>query len=165
MTHEEKQRILKDALDRAYLALEAHTDPASDSFTQLLRSINELEFSLGARLGDPDCGDFPNLEDPEPEKKKPVFTTEPRYPGHEPSASDEPVEAGAPDDVPAEPEPEKPETPTYKMEEVRGALAAARRKGVNVSEIVHSFGVDNFALIDKAKYPEIMAKLKEEGAL
>ena len=159
MTHEEKQRILKDALDRAYLALEAHEDPASESFMQLLRSINELEFSLGARIGDPDCGDFPNLEDPEPEKK-PTFTMEPNSTGDEQPASDEPVEA-----EPGEPETEKPETPTYKMEEVRGALAAARRKGVNVAEIIRSFGVDNFTIIDKSKYPEIMEKLKAEGAV
>ena len=159
MTHEEKQRILKDALDRAYLALEAHEDPASESFMQLLRSINELEFSLGARIGDPDCGDFPNLEDPEPEKK-PTFTMEPNSTGDEQPASDEPVEA-----EPGEPETEKPETPTYKMEEVSGALAAARRKGVNVAEIIRSFGVDNFTMIDKSKYPEIMEKLKAEGAV
>lgn len=164
MTHEEKQRILKDALDRAYLALEAHEDPASESFMQLLRSINELEFSLGARIGDPDCGDFPNLEDPEPEKK-PTFTMEPNSTGDEQPASDEPVGAGVSDDVPTEPEPEKPETPTYKMEEVRGALAAARRKGVNVSKLIQSFGVSNFAEIDNAKYPEIMQKLAEEGAV
>ena len=161
MTHEEKQRILKDALDRAYLALEAHEDPASESFMQLLRSINELEFSLGARIGDPDCGDFPNLEDPEPEKK-PTFTMEPNSTGDEQPASDEPVEA-----EPSEPETvtEKPETPTYKMEEVRGALAAARRKGVNVSKLIQSFGVSNFAEIDTAKYPEIMQKLTEEGTV
>ena len=159
MTHEEKQRILKDALDRAYLALEAHEDPASESFMQLLRSINELEFSLGARIGDPDCGDFPNLEDPEPEKK-PTFTMEPNSTGDEQPASDEPVEA-----APGGPETEKPETPTYKMEDVRGALAAARRKGVNVAEIIRSFGVDNFTMIDKSKYPEIMEKLKAEGAV
>lgn len=159
MTHEEKQRILKDALDRAYLALEAHEDPASESFMQLLRSINELEFSLGARIGDPGCGDFPNLEDPEPEKK-PAFIMEPKSTGDEQPASDEPVGA-----EPSEPETEKPETPTYKMEEVRGALAAARRKGVNVSKLIQSFGVDNFALIDKSKYPEIMQKLAKEGAV
>lgn len=161
MTHEEKQRILKDALDRAYLALEAHEDPASESFMQLLRSINELEFSLGARIGGPDCGDFPNLEDPEPETK-PTFTMEPNSTGDEQPASDEPVEA-----EPDEPETvtEKPETPTYKMEEVRGALAAARRKGVNVSKLIQSFGVSNFAEIDTAKYPEIMQKLAEEGTV
>lgn len=156
MTHEKKQRILKDALDRAYLALEAHEDPASESFMQLLRSINELEFSLGARIGDPDCGDFPNLEDPEPEKK-PTFTMEPNSTGDEQPASDEPVEA-----EPGEPD---PEGPGYKMEDVRGALAAARRKGVNVAKLIQSFGVDNFALIDKSKYPEIMQKLAEEGAV
>ena len=53
----------------------------------------------------------------------------------------------------------------YKMEDVRGALAAARRKGVNVAKLIQSFGVDNFALIDKSKYPEIMQKLAEEGAV
>lgn len=46
---------------------------------------------------------------------------------------------------------------------VRGELAKARRRGVNVTEIVASFGVDNFKEIPADRYAEILEKLKEAG--
>lgn len=57
----------------------------------------------------------------------------------------------------------KAETEQPKLEAsfVRGELAKARRKGVNVTEIVTSFGVDNFKDIPPERYPEILEKLKE----
>lgn len=74
-----------------------------------------------------------------------------------------PAPAAAPVQVqstPTEPEtvPEEVQ-PQYKMEEVRAALAKARGRGVNVSEIIRSFGADNFQQITPDKYPAIMEKL------
>ena len=66
----------------------------------------------------------------------------------------EPVEA-------AEPVKPEPETPQYEMTEVRAALAKARANGVNVSEIVRSFGAESFPQIDKSQYGAVMAKLEE----
>ena len=162
MTHEEKQRILKDALDRAYLGLDTHADPASENFAQLLRNITELEFSLGAQTNAELLADGPRA----PREEGLTFTMEPTRTENEqpePAETAENEETGEPE-TPAEPKPGT-EEPAYKMEDVRGALAAARRKGVNVAEIIRSFGVDNFTIIDKSKYPEIMEKLKAEGAV
>lgn len=64
-----------------------------------------------------------------------------------------------PEPVP-EPEPET-ETPSYSMVEVRTALGEARRRGVNVAELVRSFGVNNFTAIPAGSYPELMRKLEE----
>ena len=58
----------------------------------------------------------------------------------------------------------KPE-PTYDKKEVLDLMKAARRKGVNVSEIIKSFGVDNFGDIDAEKYPAVVDALKAEGAV
>lgn len=79
------------------------------------------------------------------------------------------AETIVPDEVQPEPEPEtetEPETgddeePAFKMEEVRAALAKARGRGVNVSEIIRSFGAENFQQIPKNQYGAIMAKLAE----
>lgn len=66
-----------------------------------------------------------------------------------------------PDKAP-EPEPEpETETPSYSMVEVRTALGEARRRGVNVAELVRSFGVNNFTAIPAGSYPELMRKLEE----
>lgn len=77
------------------------------------------------------------------------------------------VEEAAPEETPAEAPKKtrgkKTETEQPKLEAafVRGELAKARRKGVNVTEIVTSFGVDNFKDIPAERYPEILEKLKE----
>lgn len=66
-----------------------------------------------------------------------------------------------PEPAPAtEPEPET-ETPRYSMVEVRTALGEARRRGVNIAELVRSFGVNNFTAIPAGAYPELMRKLEE----
>jgi hypothetical protein len=49
------------------------------------------------------------------------------------------------------------------MTDVRAALAKARGRGVNVSAIIASFGVENFQQLSKEHYPAVMAKLAEEG--
>lgn len=62
-----------------------------------------------------------------------------------------------PDPAPAAEETE--ETVEYKMEDVRAALVEARRKGMNVTELLKEFGVENFSAFPAGKYGELMARL------
>lgn len=56
------------------------------------------------------------------------------------------------------------EHPEYKMEDVRAALVTARRKrGVNVTELLREFGVDNFGSFPAGRYWELMQRLGGDG--
>lgn len=68
-----------------------------------------------------------------------------------------PVPEIVPEEVQPEPEPVESK---YSMTDVRAALAKARSKGINVADIIRSFGVENFQQIDASKYPAIMEKLE-----
>lgn len=57
------------------------------------------------------------------------------------------------------PAPAVEETAEYKMEDVRAALVEARRKGMNVTELLKEFGVENFSAFPAGKYGELMARL------
>ena len=51
-------------------------------------------------------------------------------------------------------------TKVYKMEDVRAALVEARRsRGVNVTELLKEFGVENFSAFPAGRYGELLAKL------
>lgn len=59
------------------------------------------------------------------------------------------------------PPPETGAHPEYKMEDVRAALVAARRKkGVNVTELLREFGVENFSAFPAGRYWELMQRLE-----
>jgi hypothetical protein len=58
-----------------------------------------------------------------------------------------------------DPAPAVEETVEYKMEDVRAALVEARRKGMNVTELLKEFGVENFSAFPAGKYGELMARL------
>lgn len=143
MTTEEKSKILEGALTRAYAEIDAATDEqmCDERFGHLLWHTKELESMIAELHVTGECRTPAPVETPKPE---PV------------SDEPEPVK-------PVEPEPVEPEedVPQFTMEEVRGALAKARSRGVNVSELIRSFGVDNFALIQPKQYPAVMAKLAE----
>ena len=141
MTREEKIRILEEAQERAFKQIELTEgcEMGTEEFTRLLSVAHQLSWMA-----------YPE-------------ETIPRD-----------AETIVPDEVqpePVKPETEKPETenpetvendePQFKMEEVRAALAKARGRGVNVSEIIRSFGADNFQQIPKNQYGAIMAKLAE----
>ena len=64
---------------------------------------------------------------------------------------------------PCEPAPLPADLPDKKT--VMDALKAARKKGVNVADIIKSFGVDNFGDIDATKYTAVLDALKAEGAI
>ena len=57
----------------------------------------------------------------------------------------------------------EPETPVHSFtkEEVRAALARARKNGTNVVELLGEFGYDNFSAVPAGTYPELMARLGE----
>jgi hypothetical protein len=141
MTNQEKSQILEEALERAYkqLDLTEGCEMGSDGFGKLLYAIQSMDWMRQPR----EClADFiPETVDPE------VRITPETTPAQVQPAPAEPETV--PDEV----------RPQYKMEEVRAALAKARGKGVNVSEIIRSFGADNFQQITPDKYPAIMEKL------
>lgn len=51
------------------------------------------------------------------------------------------------------------EAKTYAKEDVRAALAKARKNGTNVAELLSELGYDNFSAVPAGKYGEIMARL------
>lgn len=61
----------------------------------------------------------------------------------------------------ADPEPE-PET-TYDIVTVRAAMRDAKKRGVDIVEIVKSFGATNLTDLDPSKYAELMKKLEADG--
>ena len=143
MTREEQIIILTNAQDRAFkqIDLTEGCEMGTEEFSRLL--------DVAGRMG--------WMSQPEP---MPV----PEIVPEEVQNTTAPAEI-VPDEVQPESEPE-PETcedeePAFKMEEVRAALAKARGRGVNVSEIIRSFGADNFQQIPKNQYGAIMAKLAE----
>ena len=154
MTKAEKREILNQALDNAYREIsEAGVDLLyTTEFRTLIKNVQDMEWMTQSQLADDGGAMMPACEEPEPKKPKPV---EPEKP--------EPVEPEKPETA-AAPTPAEPDTPQYKMEDVRAALAKARGRGVNVSEIIRSFGADNFQQITKEQYPAIMNQLAAAGA-
>lgn len=147
MTREEKIRILDNATNLTYRLLERAY--------QENRGVDEIQTTLGI-LSYIEC--FADRLKCVPPGKE--VTEEFSI-----SAAVSPVPPPAPEpEVTPEPEPEGEDEPKYKMEEVRAALAKARGRGVNVSEIIRSFGADNFQQITPDQYPAVMAKLEGAGA-
>lgn len=146
MTREEKIRILEEAQERAFKQI-ANTDGramGTEEFIRLLGAAHQLGWMAYPEETIPrDAGTIaPDEVQPEPVKPEQVQPE-----------TDEVVEP--------EPETCDDEEPAFKMEEVRAALSKARARGVNVSEIIRSFGAENFQQIPKNQYGAIMAKLAE----
>lgn len=133
MTREEQIIILTNAQERAFkqIDLTEGHEMGTEEFSRLL--------DVAGRMG--------WMSQPEP---MPV-----------PEIVPEQVQPETDEVVEPEPETCDDEEPAFKMEEVRAALAKARGRGVNVSEIIRSFGADNFQQIPKNQYGAIMAKLTE----
>lgn len=141
MTREEQIIILTNAQERAFkqIDLTEGCEMGTEEFSRLLDVAGRMGW-----MSQPDP--MPVPEGVQPEPVTPEIVSEQVQP--------EPVEA-------AEPVKPEPETPQYEMTEVRAALAKARANGVNVSEIVRSFGAESFPQIDKSQYGAVMAKLEE----
>lgn len=138
MTREEQIRILTEAQERAFkqIDLTEGCEMGSEEFTRLLGAAHQLGW-----MSYPDA--LRPVDDDVSEQVQP-----------------EPVE---PETAPEEVQPETQtgvDEPKFTMVEVRAALAKARAKGVNVSEIVRSFGVESFPEIPASQYGAVMAKLE-----
>ena len=127
---------LEQALDRTVDALAA-CNPGTEEYTRLLDGTDRLQWMLR------------NLKNPEPCETD--FTCKPS-----------PVEpAGHPDPVGEPGEPGVPEVPVVKLEdmevaairerivpeELRAALAEAKKKGVVISDLISSLGAKNFSAL------------------
>ena len=135
MTREEQIIILTNAQERAFKQIdltEGH-EMGTEEFSRLL--------DVAGRMG--------WMSQPEPMPVPEIVPEE---------VQPEPVTPEIVSEV-VQPEPEPVES-KYSMTDVRAALAKARSKGVNVSDIIRSFGVENFQQIDASKYPAIMEKLE-----
>jgi hypothetical protein len=156
MTNEEKISILQRTADRAYEVLNGMTgdDLCDGKCLRLLRAISDLEW-MSAQC----------RRDAAREAAPPVTPEPDPVPAAKPSIPETPKPVASPEPEAEKPAPEKPASGTkLKMADVRGALAKARGKGVNVAEIINSFGVENFQQIPEDQYPAVMAKLEEAGA-
>jgi hypothetical protein len=140
MTREEQIRILTDAQERAFkqIDLTDGCEMGSEEFSRLVSVANQLSWEI----------------------RDPVFPSEVEVAGVPEQVQPEPAK---PETAPEEVQPETQtgvDEPKFTMVEVRAALAKARAKGVNVSEIVRSFGVESFPEIPESQYGAVMAKLE-----
>ncbi len=125
--------IFTPELERA-VALLKETDPRSEDYGRLLFAIGELDYQLKA----PAYSDFAaNAPEVQP-------TATETSPAPDPIAT--PVtEESAPESAT---EPESASEPTAEYinpEDLRAALADAKKKGVNISELINSLGAPNFS--------------------
>ena len=138
MTKEEQINILIEAQERAFkqIDLTEGCEMGSEAFSRLIHAAEQLRWMSMPREDLPVPDGVPEQVQPEP--------AEPET---------------APEEVQPEPETGVDE-PQFTMVEVRAALAKARAKGVNVAEIVRSFGVESFPEIPTSQYGAVMAKLE-----
>ena len=160
MTNEEKIAVLEAAEDRGW-NLVSYANPATEEYGRLLSNLSQTRLYIEC-LRDPESfkpadqwqtPEQAETEAPTPETPKTPDKITPKA---------EPVEEKVTELVTTEdPKP----VPTYDKKEVLDLMKAARRNGINVSEIIKSFGVDNFGDINEEKYPAVVDALKAEGAV
>lgn len=144
MTKEEQIKILTDARDRAFkqIDLTEGCEMGTEEFQRLIYCAEQLrwmaQYHEDSVVPEPEQYDEPEVVLPKvhSERVGNLIVSEV-----------------------VQPEPEPVES-KYSMTDVRAALAKARSKGVNVADIIRSFGVENFQQIDASKYPAIMEKLE-----
>lgn len=150
MTREDQIQILTDAQERAFrqIDLTAGCEMGSEDFMRLIHAAEQLRW-MAAPHGDFPVAEIVPEEPDEEEPKKGLPKVRVERIGNQILAEV------------VEPEPEiGVDEPKFTMVEVRAALAKARAKGVNVSEIVRSFGVESFPEIPASQYGAVMAKLE-----
>lgn len=149
MTREEVREIAKSEADRLVKLLPT-IDPVfqSEVYRRTLDNIQSLNWLVPPEA--PGC----NIGEPIRVTAADVHPVDSVSPFPEPSVEE--YTAPVMETPEPEPEPEK----TYAREDVRAALAKARKKGINVTEFLAEFGVENFTGLPAAKYPEVMAKLE-----
>lgn len=150
---------------RRMLAQQVTLDPSTTQYTQLMQNMEIL-----ARTSDlySDIADFFHIADqgivgiefaPEGVEEEEVPDNVVSLPV-EPYV-EEPVQFST---AAAQVSSEAPKTPdkTYEMAEVRAALVAARRNGLNVTALLKEFGVENFSAFPAGKYGELMRRIGAE---
>lgn len=160
------------------LGMFAETDPRSIEYTQLMRNFEILSSQMDM------YGEVEELLSEEAESRVTKVDNVIEFPvkactdaGTDADADER--ETGADivgscppsESAPAEDRETKPqetpvsgEHPEYKMEDVRAALVAARRrKGINVTALLQEFGVENFSAFPAGRYWELMQRLEGEG--
>lgn len=150
MTREEKIRILVEAQERAFrqIDLTAGCEMGSEDFARLIHAAEQLRWMTMPHEDIP----VPEIAPDEPEEDEPKKDL--------PKIRVERIGNQMLAEV-VEPEPQTgADEPKFTMVEVRAALAKARAKGVNVAEIVRSFGVESFPEIPESQYGAVMAKLE-----
>ena len=140
MTNNQKLQTLNYVIELAYWALQdmEREDMETQRVKTLLENIYNMEWMVDRFRKE----DHTVVPEPAPERQEPV-TPAPAAPAPAPA-------------------PTAPAESKYSMTDVRAALAKARSNGISVSDIIRSFGVDNFTALDASKYPTIMEKLAEE---
>lgn len=138
----------KDVLRAKYnqlIDLLEETDPIKHpgEFVSVLDLLDRLHFSIDRQF---------DHNYPVPVNTAPAPVTETA----EPYVEETPVTVMEPA---SDPEPAKDTGTSYTKEDVRAALAKARKSGVNVAELLGELGYDNFSAVPAGKYGEIMARL------
>jgi hypothetical protein len=143
---EELKKILEKEEERLINALpKVDAINQAETYNVILNNLTAVRYHIG------------ELDEEELEENSHVIGVTPQEPSTE--------EFHPPVMLPEEPEEEEPEeedpapVPTYSREEVRAALAKARKTGLNVTELLSEYGVDNFSALPAGKYAEIMERI------
>jgi hypothetical protein len=142
---EELKTILEKEEERLINALpKVDAINQAETYNVILNNLTAIRYHIG------------ELDEEEPEEDSRVIGVTPQ----EPSVEEFSPPVMAPEETPEEDTPpwEEP-APTYSREEVRAALAKARKTGLNVTELLSEYGVDNFSALPAGKYAEIMERI------
>lgn len=156
-----------------------HVDPASSDYHMLLASLEGfynlaevLEEILSVVDVDPDEGKIIQVEfRPSVVPCSEDCATCDRCSGEEeaPILSSNSTDSVTAGENTTETVEEAAESPSEKVEkrydpaDVRRALLAAKRRGVDLTQVFHSVGASNFSNLPPEKYAEVMAQLGEES--
>lgn len=149
---------------RRIIAMIPQTDPTTTEYHILLQSLEcfagimESIEEIMEQVGEPDAEDGAIVKvEFRPEaalavKPESIFHPEPESPFPEP---EDKAEEEKPKAEPTEP------ARVWEMAEVRAALVEARRsKGINITELLKEFGVENFSAFPAGRYDELMKRLE-----
>ena len=125
-------------------------DPASDRYTKLMTQMSNLVWLVRGAV-DEGAGPLAapvNVGESDPFEKKAEQETGTWEPGGGEAVEEEPAPA------PEEPAPAE-EEPAIDRVALRAALAEAKSKGVNLSELLRQFGVRKYSDVPDDKLPEL----------
>lgn len=125
-------------------------DPASDRYTKLMTQMSNLVWLVRGAV-DEGAGPLAapvNVGESDPFEKKAEQETGTWEPGGGEAVEEEPTPA------PEEPAPAE-EEPAIDRVALRAALAEAKSKGVNLSELLRQFGVRKYSDVPDDKLPEL----------